>query len=169
MESSVGLRCNSGSMGQFAAIAVLDDVMATTTAAVHFVCFTQTISTNTHPSTLNCGNPHHERVVWNIACDHGTGGHKAILTQYHTADDRCIRPNGGASSYQGSFVLVLPFDMTAWIDHIREDHGRSAEDIVLKLHPGIHRDIILNLYAVADPDTRADNDVLTEIAVTSDP
>ena len=156
-------------MDQFATAAVLDDVMATTTAAVHFVCFTQAISANANPTNLNCGNPHHERVVWNIACDHRTGGHKAILAQYHAADDRCIRPNGSASSHQGSFVLVFPFDVTAWIDHIREDHGRSTEDIVFKLHPGIHRDIILDLYPVADPDTWADNDVLTEITVASDP
>src|SRR5260370_28306286 len=59
--------------------------------------------------------------------------------------------------------------MAAWIDHIREDHGRPEEDIVLKLHPSIHGDIILNLYPVTNPDTRADNDVLTEITVASDP
>src|SRR5260370_5319261 len=120
-------------MDQFATVAVLDDVMAATTAAVRFACFTQPISTNTNPSSLNCGNSHHERVVWNIACDHRTGGHKAILAQYHAADDRCVRPDRSASSHQGSFVFVLSFNVTAWIDHIREDHGRPAEDIVLKL------------------------------------
>src|ERR1700730_10175992 len=125
-------------MGQFTTVVVLDDVMATTTATVHFVCLTQAISTNTNPSSLNCGNSHHKRVVWNIACDHRAGGHKAILSQYRAAYDRCIRPNGSASSHHGSFVFVLSFDVAAWIDHIREDHGRPAKDIVLKLHPGIH-------------------------------
>src|SRR5260370_26881276 len=64
---------------------------------------------------------------------------------------------------------MLPFDVTAWIDDIREVYGRPTEDIVFKLHPGIHRDIILDLDAVANFDTWADNDVRTEITVASDP
>ena len=59
--------------------------------------------------------------------------------------------------------------MAAWIDHIREDHGRPAEYVVLKLYAGIYRDIVLNFHPVANPDARANDDVLTQITVASDP
>src|SRR2546422_957942 len=118
---SVSSRRYSGTMGQFAAVTVLDDVIAAATAAIQTIRLTKTISANTHPSSVNCGNPHDKCVVRNITCDHGTGGHKAILAYYHAADDRCIRPDGSASSHQSSSVLMFSFDVAAWVDYIRED------------------------------------------------
>src|SRR6516164_4117358 len=59
--------------------------------------------------------------------------------------------------------------MTARVDHVREDHGGTAEHIVFKLNSGVHRDIILNLYPIADLDPCGDDYVLTKIAVASNP
>ena len=97
--------------------------------------------------------------------DHRAGGHKTILAQRDAADDGCICPNGGASFDKGSLVLVLAFDVAAWIDHICEDHRRSAEDVIFKFHTGVHGDVILDLYSISDFDTWTDHDILPEIAV----
>src|ERR1700733_3120932 len=129
----------------------------------------QTNAANAYPANLSCWNPHHKRVVWNILCDHGAGGYKTVPTQYNTADDGRIRSDGCALSHKGSFELVLPFDATAWIDYIRKNHGWPTENIVFKLYPRIHRDVILDLYPVTDRDTGANYNILTEVTVAPDP
>src|ERR1700722_8415372 len=117
---------------------------------------------------MRCGNPYHKRIVWNVLCDDGSSGHKAVPAQYDTADNSRIRSNGCPLSHKGSFVLILPFYVTAWIDHIRKDHRWPAENIVFKLHSSINRDVILDLHSVADPNIWADYNILTEVAVASD-
>jgi hypothetical protein len=101
--------------------------------------------------------------------DYGAGGHKAILAQRYATDNGRIGADGSPSFHKGSPILVFAFDVTAGIYHICEDHGRPTEDVILKLHTGIYRDVILDLYSVADYDCWADHDVLPEITVTPDP
>jgi len=64
---------------------------------------------------------------------------------------------------------MLAHYMTAGVDYVREDHGRATKYVVFERDPLIYRDIILNLHSVANPDTRTNDDVLTEITIGSDP
>src|SRR5436305_627421 len=50
----------------------------------------------------------------------------------------------------------------------REDHRRSAENVVFEFNPGINGDIVLNLYPVSDDDAGRDYDILAKIAVPPD-
>src|SRR6516162_3750821 len=77
-KSSLGSCRNSGSMYQFAAVAVLNEVISATAGADLIVSITQTFSASAHPTNLHCGNPHHECVIRNITCNYRAGSHKAI-------------------------------------------------------------------------------------------
>src|SRR5262249_50078450 len=57
--------------------------------------------------------------------------------------------------------------MAAWVDHVREDHGRTTEHIVFQHDTRINGDVVLYLHAVADGDPGADHHILSEIAITS--
>src|SRR5215470_2448289 len=58
--------------------------------------------------------------------------------------------------------------MAARSENVGENHGRTAEDIVFQLDAGVHGDIVLNLYVVADANTACDVNILAKIASLTD-
>jgi hypothetical protein len=54
--------------------------------------------------------------------------------------------------------------MAARIEDIREHHRGTAKYIVLQDHPGVNRDIILNLNVITNYTAGGDHNILTNIA-----
>src|SRR5687767_13129832 len=84
------------------------------------------------------------------------------------ADDCRVSPDGSSAPNDRACVLVSAHDLGARICNIRKDAGRAAEDIVLQLHSGIDRYVVLDLDVVADYHARSDEYVLTEDAARTD-
>ena len=57
--------------------------------------------------------------------------------------------------------------MATWIYDVREDHRGSTEDVILKFHARVDGHVVLNLYVITDADSRADDDILAQIAITA--
>jgi len=110
--------------------------------------------------------------------DHGVGGHVAghdasgahegILPEGGTTDYGRICADGCAAFHEGALVLVLSLDEGAWVDHVREDTGGPAEDLVLDDHVVIDGDVVLDLDAVSYYRCAADVDVLPDRALLAD-
>src|SRR5688572_8367213 len=54
--------------------------------------------------------------------------------------------------------------MAPRIDHVREHAAGSAEDIIFQDHPFVDRDVVLDLYVVAQTGAGHDHDVLPQVA-----
>src|ERR1700693_3550194 len=137
---------------------------AVSTPYLRFGHVTQADSAVAYPTALCSGNTDHQSVVRYVLGHHSSSGNEAVLPKCYSADDGCISPNGSASLDERLAVLMLAAHVAARIDHVRKDHGRSAEDIILQFYSGINGDVILDLHVVANFDAWADDNVLTKIA-----
>ena len=67
------------------------------------------------------------------------------------------------------FEFVHSRDFTPRVHHIGEYDGRPAEHGVLQRHPFINRNIILDFDAVTDSDVWPNDDILSDLAMPSNP
>src|SRR5437879_4169686 len=123
----------------------------------------------THPARDPRGSPQHQGVVGYILRDHGPGADEGIAPNGMPADDGRVGAKGGPAAHQGRPVLVLARDVAARVDHVGEDHGGAAEDIVLENDSLVDRHVVLDLDVVADHDVAGYQHILPEVAATPDP
>src|SRR5437870_5586929 len=88
----------------------------------------------THPPSLDSRNTQHERVVWNIAAENCSGPDECVAANCCAADDSRVGPNRGPTSDQSALVKIVPSDLGAGIDHIRENTGGTAKHIIFEYH-----------------------------------
>src|SRR5436305_320658 len=88
-----------------------------------------------------------------------------MRAESRSANDGGVGSYRSALFYERAAIFMFPFDWTARINDIGEDHRWAAKDVVFEFNSGIDRYIILNLDAIADSHARTDHNVLSEIAV----
>ena len=84
------------------------------------------------------------------------------------ADDCRIRADCRAPLDQRRLEFGLALDLSARIDDVGENAGRTAEHAVLDCHTWIDADVVLKLAIVADRHVWPDHDVLANDAVLAD-
>ena len=107
-------------------------------------------------------------VIRHVLRHHRARADEAVAAQRDPANDRGVRTDRCAALHQRALVLVLAVYMTARVEHVGKDHRWSQERVILNDHPGIDRDVILDLNVVANDAFRRNNDVLPDIAAAAD-
>src|SRR5262249_45060450 len=152
--------------GSFSAGTIFDDISASARGATNFGFRARQANTAiANPAHALRWNANHQGVVGNIARDHCAGSNEAVPAQGRAANDGGIGPDRRALLHQCLAILILARDMTARIDDVREDHRRTAKDVIFQFHTCVYGDVVLNLYIVADDHPLAYDNVLAEAAV----
>src|SRR5262249_40042939 len=128
----------------------------------------QPLATLAHPSNPSSRNANHQPERGNVRRYYCPGTDERVFADRHSADDGRVGSDARSAPDQRGRVFALPGDVTAGVEHVGEDAGRSAEDIVFQRHAFVDRDVVLDLHVVADPGPGHDDDVLAEVAAFTD-
>lgn len=114
------------------------------------------------PADAAGGDASHEGVVGNILCDDGTGSDKGTATDGMTANNCAVGTERGSFTDERLGIDAMYGEVGARRGDVREDTGRTAEDIILYLHTVIDRHVVLDTNTVADANLACYIDVLTK-------
>src|SRR6185436_6321195 len=84
-----------------------------------------------HPARATGSNACDEGIVRDVMGNHGAGAHEGVATDGHAADDGSVGADGGAPADARRLDEGAAIDRSARVDDVREDGGRSQEDVVL--------------------------------------
>ena len=138
------------------------------TAAVAAEVVAESFPALAHPSYPSGRHPGHQRIIWHIVRDHGTGGDEGRLPDRMAADNGTVGTQRGSLFDQGLGIYAMHREMSPRRDHIGEHATGATEDIVLNLHPFINRDVVLDTDTIADSDIVAYIDILAKRAMATD-
>ncbi len=107
-------------------------------------------------------------MIRNISCDYCTGSDEGVLSQGYSADDGGVGTDCGSFFYQRRPSLIHFPHFRPRIVHICKNHGRTAEDSILKGHALVNRNVVLNLAVAPNCNIRANDNVLTDVTFFAD-
>ena len=119
----------------------------------------QTTTAFAHPPDLPGRNAGHQGVIFHIRGHDGTGSNQGAAPYRVTAHNRAIRAERCAFAHARTRVNSVHREVRPRSIYIRENTGRTAEDMVLDLDALVNGDIVL------DPDPVADADVIRHIHI----
>jgi hypothetical protein len=125
--------------------------------------------THTHPTNDLAGISNKQSKVWDILQNDRASADKGVLADGHATDDCAVGPKRRTQPDQRRTELVHPPDLAARVEHIGEDHGWTAKDMILKGHSFIHRDVVLYFDPIADVHVWTDHHVLADPTILSNP
>jgi hypothetical protein len=125
-------------------------------------------ATLAHPADPPGRDSYHQGERRHVTPDYRSGSDEAVLTESDAAKDGSIGTNRATPTYQCPLVLGFPGDVAPRIDHVGEHTTRPAKHVVLEHDSFIDRDVVLDLYVVAEPCPRHDHNVLPEVAAFAD-
>src|SRR5688500_15441639 len=99
----------------------------------------------THPPGRPAGVADYQCIRKDVRYYHSPGADHSIRPDLATTQYGCIGPDTGTFADNSCFELFLSFYKTAGVDHIRKNHRRAKEHILLNDHSIIYRYIILDL------------------------
>jgi len=120
------------------------------------------------PAALPGGVAQEEAIGGRRMREHGAGADKSIFPDSVTADDSGVGADSRSPADQGVPEFVFPGNGAAGVDDVGEHRGGADKDLVFAGDAGVDRDVILYPDAVAQDDTFADHDILTNVAVVAD-
>ena len=119
----------------------------------------QTTTTLAHPPYLPGRNPGHQGIIFYVFRHNGTGGNQSTASYRMTAHYRAIRTEGGTLAHARTRVNSVHREVRPRSIYIRENAGRSTEDIVFKFNAFVYGNIVLY------PDTIPNVDIVTNIHI----
>ena len=131
-------------------------------AALAFKLVVQTAAAFANPADTACRNTCHQSIIRHILRHHGSCGNQSAAPDSVSAHDSAIGSQRCPFPHQCTSIYTMNRKMRPWCDHIGEHAARTAEDVVLQLHPFIQRDIVLDTHTAADPDIVPDIHVLPQ-------
>src|SRR5206468_4606665 len=115
-----------------------------------------------HPSLLPARVAGDQRKIRNIAGYDGARSHKGKTPDRESTENGCVRSQGDPLPDKRWAVLMLPGDVAAGVDHIREHDRRPAEHAVFQRHAVVDRNVVLDFDASAHDGAGGDKDVLAD-------
>lgn len=125
----------------------------------------QALSKFAHPADVAGGVADDEGIVGDGFGDDSTGTDEGKPSDIVAADDGGVGSNGGTLLYQGAGIFAFAVDGRARVGYVGEDHRWSEEDIVFADYTGIDADIVLHFHIFAKYHIRANNNVLSDVAI----
>ena len=113
-----------------------------------------------HPAGLTSRVSNNQRIIRNIFGNNSTGTNKSKPTDGNAANNGGIGSNSGSFLHQCWLVFVFSRNGASGINYIGKYSRWSQKHIVFTDHSGVNRHIILDFYAVANPDFRRNNHIL---------
>ena len=119
----------------------------------------QTTTTLAHPPYLPGRNPGHQGIIFYVFRYNGTGGDQSTSPYRMTAHYRAIRTEGSSLAHARTRVNSVHREVRPRSIYIRENTGRTTEDIVFKFNAFVDGNIVL------DPDTIPNADIVANIHI----
>ncbi len=105
-----------------------------------------------------------EREGFDVFGDDSTGADKRVFAKFDAADDSGVGADGGSFFDEGLLVFAAADDGAAGIDDIGEDHAGAQENVLFADDARVYADIILDLDVASQDNSRADDDILANVA-----
>ena len=119
----------------------------------------QTTSTLAHPPYLPGRNTGHQSIIFYVFRHNGSSGDQSAAPYRMTAHNRAIRTEGSSLTHARTRVNTMYREVRPWCIYIRENAGRSTEDVIFNINALIDGNIVL------DPDTIPNADIVANIHI----
>ena len=121
-----------------------------------------------NPADPAGGDACHQGIIGDVMGNDGPCGSQGAATEGVAADDGAVRAQARALAYARTRKKTMCGKVCARGVDIRENAGRTAEDIVFQVHAFVDGNVVLDPDPVANPDAGAYVDILSERAVCTD-